>query len=311
MIGYRRDQSVLARTLAYYQFQRDFTTVNDYYWGAGSALHAVAGRVRHMGQGEDFRKELGLTQKIYEKPLGHAAERYAEKLDISKRWHRLLTLVIMTSAFERYLTAVATLAIASDPALTPGFPKKIDGLVLTKYQLQAGDRPTEPLTKGEWPSRLAAFRKYFGEIPSELKSNEGTLETMRRRRNQVAHEFGLDTSSLSPEAAILLGARRPTAPNMSTVSITDTTLKKWLGVLDVSAEAIDGYLLPHFIGGYELAAIYNEWKRNGDALYKATGIARYGSGSPAKKLSKFLGALLDYPIQQEMAQTIMDFVDGL
>jgi hypothetical protein len=54
-----------------------------------------------------------------------------------------------------------------------------------------------------------------------------------------------------------------------------------------------------------------EWKRDSDALYKATGIPRYGSGSPAKKLSKFLGALLDYPIQYEMAQAIMNFVDGL
>ena len=272
MINFQRDKSVLARTLAYYQFQRDFTTVNDYYWGAGSALHAVAGRVRHMSSEDNFRKELGLTQEIYEKPLGH--ERYAEKLNISRRWHRLLTLVIMTSAFERYLTAVATLAIASDPALTPGFPKKIDGLVLAKYQLKAGDRPTEPLTKGEWPSRLAAFRRYFGEIPIDLKSNEGTLETMRRRRNQVAHEFGLETSSMSAEAAILLGARRPTAPNMSTVTITDATLKKWLGVLDASAASIDSYLLPKFIGGYELAAIYIEWERDSDALYKATGITR-------------------------------------
>ena len=147
---YSRDRSILSRTLPYYQFKRDFTTVNDYYWGTGSALQAVAGRVRHMKSGEDFHAELGLVQHKYDKPLGHTPQKYAEKLRVSNRWHRLLTLVTLASAFERYLTAVSTIAIASDPVLEPGFPKKIDGLVLAKYNLQAGERPTEPLTKGEW-----------------------------------------------------------------------------------------------------------------------------------------------------------------
>ena len=311
MEDYQRAKSTLARTLAYYQFKRDFTTVNDYYWGAGSALQAVAGRVRHMSSDDDFHAELGLTQRTYAKPLGHTSQKYLEKLNVSKRWHRLLTLVIMTSAFERYLTAVATLAIASDPVLTPGFPKKIDGLILAKYMLQAGDRPTEPLTKGEWSSRLAAFRKYFGSVPADLQSNEGALEVMRNTRNHVAHAFGLDISSMSVHTAVLLGARRPESPNFNAVSISEDRLKQWLGVLDSSAIAIDSYLLPSFIGGYELAAIYIEWDRDPDALYKASGIRRYGKGTTARQFGKFLGGLLEYPIQHEMAHTIIDFVDNL
>ena len=62
MEEYKREKSLLTRTLAHYQFKRDFTTVNDYYWGAGSALQAVAGRVRHMTASDDFHTELGLTQ---------------------------------------------------------------------------------------------------------------------------------------------------------------------------------------------------------------------------------------------------------
>jgi hypothetical protein len=124
MTGYLRSQSTLARTLAYYQFRRDFTTANNYYWGAGSALQAVWARVRHMAPTDDFHTDLGLTQELYAKPLGRTTRTYLDKLVVSKRWHRLLTLVIMSSAFERYLTSAATLAIASDPALTPGFPKR-------------------------------------------------------------------------------------------------------------------------------------------------------------------------------------------
>jgi hypothetical protein len=308
---YSREKSILTRTLAHYQFKRDFTTVNDYYWGAGSALQAVAGRVRHMGSDDDFHAMLGLTQSKYVKPLGHVPDRYAEILNVSARWHRLLTVVIMTSAFERYLTAAATLAIASDPVLKPGFPKKIDGLVLAKYALQTGDRPTEQLTKGEWSARLAAFRKYFGKVPQGFKANEGTLEIMRNKRNQIAHEFGLDISSMSPHTAILLGARKPRSPRLRAVSIGEGTVKNWLGTLDSCATAIDEYLLEEFIGGYELAAIFIEWKRDPNALYEASGISKSSRGSVARQFSKVLGTLLEYPVQHETAQMIIDYVDGL
>jgi hypothetical protein len=310
---YKRENSVLARSLAYYQFKRDFTTVNDYYWGVGSSLQAVSGRVRHMSATDDFHVLLGLTQERYEKPLGHSSDKYAAQLSVSMRWHRLLTLVIMTSAFERYITAVARTAVSSDPVLSLGFPKKVDGLTLAKYSLEAGDRPTEPLTKGEWSSRLAAFRRYFREVPRDLQSNEGELEQMRNRRNQIAHAFALDAApSMSAHEAVLLGARRTALPDLENVAISEQTIKKWMAVIDSCAFAIDAYLLPNFIGGYEVAAICLEWIRDKDSLYRKTGIKVNSRGtSDAKKFSKFLGVLLEYPIQHEMAQTIIDYVDQL
>jgi hypothetical protein len=309
---YARDRSTLPRTLAYYQFKRDFTTVNDYYWGVGSSLSAVTGRVRHMPSEEDFHTTLGLTQERFKKPLGHSPEKYLEKLRVSIRWHRLLAVVIMTSAFERYLTAVATLAIASDPVLSPGFPKKVDGLTLIKYQLEAGDRPTEPLTKGEWSSRLAAFRRYFGTLPQDLQAKEGELEKMRNKRNQIAHTFALDApSSLSTHDAVLLGARKTALPDLPDVAISDATIVNWLAVIDSSAAAIDSYLLPNFIGGYELAAISIEWHRDKDALHKKTGIPKSANGSEPRQLAKFLGALLEHPVQHETAQGILGYVAQL
>jgi hypothetical protein len=215
----------------------------------------------------------------------------------------------MSSAFERYLSAVAASAIASDPALTPGFPKKIDGLILTKYDLNAGERPIEPLTKDEWPSRLSAFSQYFGSVPSELRSNEGELEIIRKTRNSVAHAFGLDSSALPANAALLLGARRPSP--VTEISISDKRLTKWLAIIDRSATAIDEYLLPNFIGGYELAAIYIEWNRDIAAFRRAIGIRRDNRGTKAKQLSRVMGTLLSHPVQWETAQEIMEFVDSL
>jgi hypothetical protein len=309
MTGYLRSEPTFARTLAYYQFRRDFTTVNNYYWGAGSALQAVSGRVRHMSPTDDFHADLGLLQELYAQPLGKTPRTYSDKLTASKRWHRLLTLVIMASAFERYLTAVATLAIASDPALTVGFPKKIEGLTLAKYNLSAGERPTESLTKGKWSSRLAAFGDYFGGVPAELRSNESALEIMRTTRNRVAHEFGLESTPVSAQAALLLGARRPSPANE--ISISDKRVTKWLAVVDRSATAIDEYLLPNFIGGYELAAIYIEWNQDIAAFHKATGIKRDGRGTKAKQLSRALGTLLAHPVQWETTEEIIEFVDQL
>ena len=95
------------------------------------------------------------------------------------------------------------------------------------------------------------------------------------------------------------------------MTLSERTITKWLGVIDSSAAAIDEYLLPNFIGGYELAAICIEWLRDRDALYTASGIRPYGKGSDARKLGKFLGALLEYPVQYELAQSIMDYVAAL
>ena len=132
---------------------------------------------------------------------------------------------------------------------------------------------------------------------------------MRITRNRVAHAFGLDLSSVSTHAALLLGARRPLPANR--VSISDKTVTKWLAVIDKSAMAIDEYLLPKFIGGYELATIYIEWDRDIPAFHEVTGIKRDDRGSKAKQLSRVLGTLLNHPIQWEIAREIIDFVDKL
>jgi hypothetical protein len=178
-VNYTREQAFLKRSLAFYRFRRDLTDVNNYYWGAGSALRAVQGRVRHMDEAENFREVLRLTQSEFVKPLGHTPSTYSSQLKVSRRWHGLLTLVLISSAFEIYISAVSTIAIASDPVLRPGFPKRVDGLTFLKHELSAGERNTEALTKGEWPSRLSAFRRTFRSVPHILTENVGELEKLR------------------------------------------------------------------------------------------------------------------------------------
>jgi hypothetical protein len=116
---------------------------------------------------------------------------------------------------------------------------------------------------------------------------------------------------MSSHEAVLLGARKTALPDLPEVAISDATIKTWLGVIDSSAASIDNYLLPSFIGGYELAAISIEWDRDKDALHKKTGIPKNESGSEARKLAKFLGILLDHPVQHETAQGVIDYMAQL
>ena len=263
-MDYTRSKAILERTLAYYQFKRDFTTVNDFFWSTDSALQAVSGRVRHMKDTEDFRTALGLGQPLYAKPLGHSPNVYAEQLKVGDRWHRLMALVVMLSAFERYINSAATLAIASDPTLTAGFPKKIDGLTLVKYGLTGGDRPTDRTIRGEWSARRSAFVEYFSGAPAKMTENEAELEIMRVKRNQIAHAFGLDSDrSTSPQTALFLSARNPDIAKVSEFNISRDRLKKWLAIVEQTATAVDRHLLDSFIGGYEVAAIYIEIYRVG------------------------------------------------
>jgi hypothetical protein len=88
-------------------------------------------------------------------------------------------------------------------------------------------------------------------------------------------------------------------------------VKKYLKLIDQAALAIDEQLLPDFIGGYELGAIYIEWRRNAAELSRVTGIKLDRRGSQSKQLSKFMGALLDHPVQFEFAESIIAYVDSL
>ena len=146
---YRRDTSAMPRTLAYYQFARAFTTINTYYWGCASSLHAVQAFTRHMQPTHDYRRKLGLTQQRFDRhiPIGPPLA-YRDMLREAAPWQRQSALVLLSSAFERYITVVCTMANASDPLLQPGFPKILDGLLLLKNGIPVPERPLEPWSKG-------------------------------------------------------------------------------------------------------------------------------------------------------------------
>ena len=260
----------MGASLAYRRFQRDFTILNSYYWGGTSASSAVAGVLRHLGDEDDYRAELGLKDDRFRRPLAHLTSLYSDQLQLSQSWHRRASLVMLLSAFERYRAAVTTLAVASNPTLTSS-PRLLDGLALRTRSVKLAEWDMESLVKGTWSARASAYERLFGSN-AVLAASISKLDKMRIARNEIAHQFGaqLQGKVLSPHAALLVGASR-TASAFGEVNITEKTLLKWFEAVRSTAGAIDKQLLHDHIGSYEVAALYLEWEPDPKAFEAACG----------------------------------------
>lgn len=64
--------------------------------------------------------------------VGHNMAELRKRIKESQTWERLFTLLMAVSALERFMLAITTAAIESDPLRVPGFPKMLDGLALKK-----------------------------------------------------------------------------------------------------------------------------------------------------------------------------------
>ncbi|MBV9822169.1 MAG: hypothetical protein JO144_07995 [Actinobacteria bacterium] len=310
---YRRDTGAMARTLAYYQFARAFTTTNTYYWASASSLHAVQAFTRHMEPAEDYRRKLGLTQRRFDRRIASGPSVYREMLLQAAPWQRQSALMLLSSAFERYITVACSLAHASDPLLQPGFPKILDGVLLLKNSIPVPERSTEPLTKGEWPARVSRFREWFSMAPLALEQNLGELEKLRKRRNNIAHEFGLSTpNDLSTHSALVLAARG-SAMNGQGPAVSEGELTRWLKLVNETALGIDDLLRTQFIGGYEIAALYVDWQADPSAFERRLGvdISSSGKGSLTKRFGKFASAVLGKIVTHTYATEVARYVRSL
>jgi hypothetical protein len=291
----------LRASLAFRRFQRDFTILNNYYWGGASTSSAVVGVLRHLSDEDDYRQKLGLTSDRFRRPLGHVASLYSDQVQLSQAWHRRSSLVMLLSAFERYLAAVTALAVTSNPTLTTS-PHLLDGLALRKHSVKLAEHDLESLVKGTWSARASAFKRLFG-TNLVLARAIGELDTMRASRNEIAHQFGaqLQGSVLTPHAALVVGASR-TASAFGEVNVSEKKLLKWFHTVRSTAAAIDEQLLREHIGSYEVAALYLEWEPNPQAFEQACGAKLWvASASLERNARRFLsfalgeaGVTLDY-----------------
>ena len=310
---YDRAQSFLPTSMALWQFNKDLRDLNDFYWASRLSLDITARQHKAHSNlnGPELLAQL-TTGSEAETHVGHTPEELSTRLRMADRWLRLTALVLASSAFERYLIAAVSAAVASDPLLVAGWPKRVDGLGLLKHKVVMPERNLEGTVKGEWHRRVASYKQLFRNAPRELTGSLPELEALRRIRNAVAHEFGSDVNpSLTPTTALLLSIRRHRRTGFRSVTISHNRLIAALRLLDKVANSIDQQLLKDHIGGYELAAIYLDWQENPARFEKDVGVVlRAGKKSHNERFTNVMGEFVQ-PFGKAYEKSMSAYLDTL
>jgi len=206
-------------------------------------------------------------------------------------WTNLSSLLTLASNFETYLAASIRLALASNPGVLLSLPKSVDGATLLKNGVKAPDAfrgIVEDCTRGDWSSRLSAFSRSFGDLPS-FSAAHADLEFIRTVRNEVGHAFGRDIEQAREHGQV---------KKIEIRKLNHDQLRKYQGKVRSVVRDIDSFLLRNHIGEFEVIDFYSkqpqdhrqyELHRRSMLLKKAVG--RYG-GSPRGKV--FCAGLIEY-----------------
>jgi hypothetical protein len=199
------------------------------------------------------------------------------------------------SYLEIYMREVISLALTSDPFVVYGLSRQLDGVVL----LKAGKVPSfaaevTDCCRGQWPSRIAKFRRLFGTVPSAWEALVSDLEEIRKLRNAVGHAFGRD---LRGQLALLRGLDIPTQ------RLSEERLKKWLSIIDLTAKAIDAHLVSNHIGAFEYFVLYHD-RRNDMSK------GRLGKKAAAPALSSLIAGEWNRRVPRAYCQSVIAHYDA-
>lgn len=176
-------------------------------------------------------------------------------------WSRMAYVVGLAGYLETYIAQVSVAAFESTPTLVLGGGPKIDGASLLKhnpkYDLYSY---SESLTRGDWQSRVSAYKKYFGECPFEDRISD--LEKLRKLRNNAGHSFGRDIETMKFAQGWEVDRLK---------KISDKKIMGFLELVESVANTIDSHIAEEFIGQYEIIKVYHQW------LPEVSGLKRQGN----------------------------------
>lgn len=240
------------RTWAYVVFKKHHTQLNDLWWSHHSASRRASSIAKSVGDKQPTVKAFPAA--IFgtgrdQMPLSEWYKHYSE----FDNWVRLSNAMALCGYFEVFLAKSANLALRSDPATLLNSSQAVDGVGLLKRGLLPDFKEQiTSITKNNWSARLHSYEKYFGHVPNELASQESELDQLRKLRNGVGHAFGRDLDDydspfiFEPKALQRLSEKR---------------LKKWLGIVEKAANAIDEHLREKHIGSFEIFEAYHAWDK--------------------------------------------------
>lgn len=248
-----RYKPYLNRSLALRAFNSCETEINEHFW----SFKVISEYSRFIAESEKRKDPNTVTSDVF-KATGPDARRipptvsqWLDARDELENWLRLSALVSATSYLELYVRQVVRSALMSDPLTRFGASGVLDGAILLKQEKEITcSFEIEEVTKGEWNARLAAFQRIFGADAKLIAVDVSVLEKIRKIRNEFAHGFGRTLDVPSPSAFKIEPAQR----------LAHQTFIKHIGVLSKTAASIDRFLLPNFIGSFELVHYYHEWR---------------------------------------------------
>jgi len=208
-----------------------------------------------------------------------------------KNWINLNALLAISSNLETYIATTIPLALESDIGILYGTPRRIDGIEIIKHRVNKKksqfDEFVISCTKGDWNSRISAYKKIFEKVPEYFESQKKDLEEIRKIRNDIAHAFGRD----------ILDSRIIGRVNVTKIkNLSESQLRYFQDVVWRTVKDIDEHLYKNHIGDYESLLFYHNLypKLNSSVhpniravLFKKE-IGQYGDVPPNKEYCKQL-----------------------
>jgi hypothetical protein len=292
-----RFKPVMERSFALRAFNQYETEINEHFW----SFKVISEYSRFIAQAVKEVNPDKSTAAIF-KASGPDAVRipptvskWLEARQELENWLRLSALVSAASYLEVYLRRVVRSALMSDPLCRYQAPRALDGAKLLKENKELPyAHEIEQITRKGWNERIAAFVRLFGDQPPGIAEYVGTLERVRKIRNNFAHGFGRDLSVSDPSILDIKPAHR----------LNQKTFIKYIGSPSRSAALVDRYLLDGFIGNFELVHFHHRWKSES----RDPKDARYDS---ARALQRSFNRDLSQIVSTEFCSELIGYYDTL
>jgi hypothetical protein len=247
--GFNRWRSWKKTTWPYELFIQHHTQLNQFYWSHAAATVYLSREMRAIPDTSSTKQVFSLPpddQRRIPVTVGEWGEHYKEL----NNWVRLCCVVALCSNLEVYLRSVISLSLESDPGTLLGASHAVDGVVLLKKDPSYSYTEDAKLaTSGSWSSRIAAFRRFFRNVPPELEAARAELDQLRIFRNGVSHTFGRDAGEYLEHL---------TMQTKPLKRVSEARLKSWMGLVLKVVKAVDAHLLQQHIGAYETLLYFHQ-----------------------------------------------------
>jgi hypothetical protein len=124
-----RARPALGCSLARWRHRKDQAELNQQFWIAVLEKDILLQRAAHLADDSGPPTAMLQIRSDADGHVGHNIDEMRRRAKATNSWDRLFTLLMAISALERYMLAVATAAIESDPLRISGFPKMMDGAI--------------------------------------------------------------------------------------------------------------------------------------------------------------------------------------